>query len=110
MSTFDCCRPGKYRIRSVVVVFPASTWAMMPILRISARGVCRGISGSVRVRVTLATKDRRRPRCPQRAGKVYGLYRVHVTELWPETEWAGSVELCSPDIRSGPGKCQPKLP
>src|SRR5262249_17204237 len=31
-------------MRSVVVVLPASTWAMMPILRISASGVVRGIA------------------------------------------------------------------
>src|ERR1700684_3767674 len=31
-------------MRSVVVVLPASTWAMMPILRISERGVVRAIS------------------------------------------------------------------
>src|SRR5579863_596513 len=31
-------------MRSVVVVLPASTWAMMPILRISERGVVRGIA------------------------------------------------------------------
>src|SRR5262245_58016740 len=28
-----CLEPLKYRIRSVVVVLPASTWAMMPMLR-----------------------------------------------------------------------------
>src|SRR5271170_2529683 len=31
-------------MRSVVVVLPASTWAMMPILRISESGVVRGIA------------------------------------------------------------------
>jgi hypothetical protein len=31
-------------MRSVVVVFPASTWAMIPMLRMSARGVVRGIA------------------------------------------------------------------
>ena len=31
-------------MRSVVVVLPASTWAMMPILRISERGVVRAIA------------------------------------------------------------------
>src|ERR1700722_6397155 len=31
-------------MRSVVVVLPASTWAMMPILRISERGGVRAIS------------------------------------------------------------------
>src|SRR5271163_986101 len=31
-------------MRSVVVVLPASTWAMMPILRISERGIVRAIS------------------------------------------------------------------
>src|SRR6267154_5068789 len=31
-------------MHSVVVVLPASTWAMMPILRISERGVVRAIS------------------------------------------------------------------
>src|SRR5262245_35506519 len=28
-----CLEPPKYRMRSVVVVLPASTWAMMPMLR-----------------------------------------------------------------------------
>jgi hypothetical protein len=34
-------------MRSVVVGLPASTWAMMPMLRMSARGVVRGMAGSV---------------------------------------------------------------
>src|SRR5882724_9930582 len=44
MSMIVCLRPMYYRICSVVVVLPASTCAMMPMLRISERAVVRGIA------------------------------------------------------------------
>src|SRR5258708_2491718 len=31
-------------MRSVVVVFPASMWAMMPMFRVFSRGTCRAMS------------------------------------------------------------------
>src|SRR5262245_15922372 len=41
-------RPVKYRTRSVSVVLPASTCAMMPRLRIRSREIVRDIQGSLR--------------------------------------------------------------
>src|ERR1700759_17118 len=46
-------------MRSVVVVFPASTWAMMPMLRISARGVVRAMAKFRRFR---EGREGRRPK------------------------------------------------
>src|SRR5580692_3607527 len=44
---------------SVVVVLPASTWAMMPIFRISERGVVRGIARFRKSVVNCAAGGRR---------------------------------------------------
>ncbi len=41
-----CDRPAWYRTRSVVVVLPASTWAMMPTLRMRASGMVRAMAAS----------------------------------------------------------------
>jgi len=65
---------------------PASTWAIIPILRISESGVVRGMAGSVRFGLMRSIENRgREPLDPAVSGRTEPPATVQWARILPET-------------------------
>src|ERR1700678_74345 len=97
-------------MRSVVVVLPASTWAMMPILRISERGVVRAIAEFRNYQVGSGARIlTRRYRACRKKFHPWDLGTGLPRRTLRQTSSLAKLSRCNPRD-SGAGPCSPVAP